>query len=158
MWCNTLAKWSHCKVKSLQSEAIAKWLCLFLFSTLFFSHHMISQFQLRLCETLMVGKLQHGILNRWEHQAFFNYFCSKVFFLILVDVCFTFRKCVTIIECLCKYSNHWLLFWIDNTFFVLRRTYLENTSRNIILWLSYCLEVACTNFEDNSIITVKIGM
>ena len=55
---------------------------------------------------------------------------SKVFFLILVRVCFIFRKYVTIIECLCKYSNHCLFFWIGNIFLILLSTYLENTGRN----------------------------
>ena len=71
---------------------------------------MISQFQLRMCETSMVGKLQYGISNRCENQVFFNYFHSKVFFLILVNVCFTFRKNVSKIECLWKYSNHCFVF------------------------------------------------
>ena len=93
----------------------------------------ISQFQMHMCETLMVGKLQHGILNRCENQAFFNYFHSKFFFLILVHVCFTFWKYVTKIECLCKYSNHCFVFWIENTFLTLLSTYLENTERNIML-------------------------
>ena len=53
---------------------------------------MISQFQLRMWETSMVGKLQHGISSRCENQAFFNYFHSKVFFLILVNVCLTFEN------------------------------------------------------------------
>ena len=50
----------------------------------------------------MVGKLQLGISNCFENQAFFNYFDPKVFFLILVNVCFTFQKYVTKTECLCK--------------------------------------------------------
>ena len=91
---------------------------------------MISQFQLRMCETSMVGKLRHGILSRCKTKAFINYLYSKVFFLILVRVCFIFRKYVTIIECLCKYSNHCLFFWIGNIFLILLSTYLENTGRN----------------------------
>ena len=71
---------------------------------------MISQFQLRMCGTSIAGKLQRGILNRSENQAFFNYFHSKAFFLILIHVRFTFRKYVTKIECLCKYSNHYFVF------------------------------------------------
>ena len=39
------------------------------------------QFQLHMCETLMVSKLQHSILNPYENQVFFNYSYSKVFFL-----------------------------------------------------------------------------
>ena len=39
------------------------------------------QFQLHMCETLMVSKLQHSILNPYENQVFFNYSLSKVFFL-----------------------------------------------------------------------------
>ena len=31
-----------------------------------------------MCETLMVGKRQHGILNPSKNQAFFNYFHSKL--------------------------------------------------------------------------------
>ena len=34
MWCRTLAKWSYCKVKPLQNEAIAKWRRFFLSSTI----------------------------------------------------------------------------------------------------------------------------
>ena len=37
------------------------------------------QFQLHMCETLMVSKLQHSILNPYENQVFFNYSLSKVF-------------------------------------------------------------------------------
>ena len=72
--------------------------------------YTILKFQLRMCETSVVGRLQHGVSNRCEKQAFFNYFHSKVFFLILVNVCFTFRKYVTKFECLCKYSNHSFVF------------------------------------------------
>ena len=50
----------------------------------------------------MVGKLQHSISTWCENQAFFNYFHPKVFFHTLVNVCFTFQKYVTKIECLCK--------------------------------------------------------
>ena len=56
----------------------------------------------------MVDKLEQGILNRCENQAFLNFFHSKVFFFILIHV--PFQKDVTIIECLFKYSNHCLLF------------------------------------------------
>ena len=42
-------------------------------------------------ETLMVGKL-HSVLNSVK-SSFFDYFHSKVFFLILAHVCFTFRIC-----------------------------------------------------------------
>ena len=86
------------------------------------------QFQLSMCETSMIGKLQHG-------------------FLILVHVCFTFWKYVTIIECLCKYSNHCLFFWIGNVFLFLLSTYLGNTGSNIILYEDVIvrIEVTCTN-------------
>ena len=82
---------------------------IFLTKITFGFEYTISQFQLHISKTLMVGKLQHGILNCWENQAFFNYFQSKVFSLILVHVHFTFQKYITIIECLCKYLNHCLL-------------------------------------------------
>ena len=81
------------------------------------------QFQLRMCQTLMVCKLQYGISNRCENKAFFNYFHSKVFFLILVNVCLTFRKYVTKIECLCKYSNHCSVF--------LNREYIFHSAQDI---------------------------
>ena len=51
--------------------------------------------QLRMCQTLMVGKLQNGILNHCKNLAFFNYFHSKVFFVILahaMHVCLLFEK------------------------------------------------------------------
>ena len=32
------------------------------------SYYAISQFQLRMCETLMIGKFQHGILNQYLTQ------------------------------------------------------------------------------------------
>ena len=70
----------------------------------------------------MVGKFQQGILNHLENQACFNYLHSNVFFLILVHVCFTFRKYITLIQCLCKYSNH------------------VHATKN----------VACANFDDGS--------
>ena len=78
----------------------------------------MSQFQLRMCKTSMVGKLQHGISNRYENQAFFNYFHSKVFFLILVNVCFTFRKNITKTKRLWKDSNHFFVFRVGNILYV----------------------------------------
>ena len=99
----------------------------------------------------MIGNLQHGILNCCENQAFFNYFHSKVFFLIFVHVCFTFQKYVTKIECLCKYSNYCFVFWIP----VLLSTYLETTGRNIIL----CIEMLLLRNKSHfliSMIVVKI--
>ena len=113
--------------------------------------YTISQFQLHMCETSMIGKLEHGILNYCENQAFFNYFYSKVFFLIFVHVCFTFQKYVTKIECLCKYSNYCFVFWIP----VLLSTYLETTGRNIIL----CIEMLLLRNKSHfliSMIVVKI--
>ena len=101
--------------------------------------YTILQFQLRMCKNSMVGKLQHGILNRCENQAFFNYFHSKLFFFILVHVCFTFREFITKIECQCKYSNHFLVFWIGNKLTILASTYLESTGRKIILCVKMLL-------------------
>ena len=43
---------------------------------------MISQFQLRMWETSMVGKLQHGISSRCENQAFLTTSILKFSFLI----------------------------------------------------------------------------
>ena len=101
----------------------------------------------------MVGKGQHGILNCSENIAIFIYFHSKDFFLILVHVCFTFGEYVTKIECLCKYSNHWLYFLIGNIFLILLSTPFENSGRNIILCVKMLLlkkKVACANFDDSS--------
>ena len=71
-------------------------------------YYTISQIHLRMWEILMVDKLKKDILNPCENQAFFNNFHSKVLFFILVHV--PFQKDTIIIECLCKYSNHCLLF------------------------------------------------
>ena len=122
---------------------------------------MISQFQLHMCKRSMLDKLQHGILNQGKKTSLFNYFHSKVFFLILVHVCCPFRKYVTLIECLCKYSNHCLIF--------LNREYIFYSAQYIFrkYWKEkYTLcqdnyvekEVACANFNGSSILTVKIGM
>ena len=78
---------------------------IFLTKITFGFEYTISQFQLHISETPMVGKLQHGILNCWENQAFFNYFQSKVFFLILVHVHCTFQKYIIITECLCSLQS-----------------------------------------------------
>ena len=98
-------------------------------------------------------KLQHGILNHCKNQAFFNYFHFKIFFLILVHACFTFRKCVTKIECLYKYSNHCFVF--------LNREYISYSGQHIFrkYWKEYytlCKDVvvekkvACANFDDRN--------
>ena len=88
----------------------------------------------------LLGNFENSTLNCCENQIFLNYFHSKVFFLILVQVCFTFPKHVTIIECLCKYSNHCLFSWIWNIFLILLRTYLlENNGRNIVLCVKMLL-------------------
>ena len=96
-----------------------------------------------MCEKSMVGKLQHGVLNRCVNQAFFNYFHSQVLFLIFVHVCVTFRryfwKYVITIEYLCKYWNHCLFSLTGNIFLFLFRTYLENTGRHIILCVKMLL-------------------
>ena len=79
----------------------------------------------------MVGKLQHDISNHSENQAFFNYFYSKVFFLILVNVCWKYA-----------YGNIRIIasfFFFVNIFFILLSTYLENTGRNIILCVKMLL-------------------
>ena len=109
-----------------------------------------------MCETPMVGKHQHGKLNRCKNQAFLNYFHSKVFFFTLVHVCFTFRKYVTKIECLCKYSNHCFVF-LNKEYNSYSATYLENTGRNIIL----CVKMLLLRNKSHvpiSMIEVKIEM
>ena len=102
--------------------------------------YVISQFQLRMSETVLVGNFETAYWTAAKNQIFLNYFHSKVFFLILVQVCFTFPKHVTIIECLCKYSNHCLFSRIWNIFLILLRTYLlENNGRNIVLCVKMLL-------------------
>ena len=115
--------------------------------------YTISEFQLHMCETSMVGKLQHGILNRCGNQAFFNYFHSKVFFLILVRVCFTFRKYVTKIEILRKYLNHCSFYFEYGIYFLFFFVNILKILGGILYFvLRYCCwkKVACANLDNSS--------
>ena len=114
------------------------------------------KFQLSICQALIVGKFQHAILNCYKNQAFFNYFRFKDSFLIHVVVCFTFRKYVTIIEYLCKYSNHCFLFlsteYISYSaqYIFTRKYWQEYYTIIIIILMLSSKKVACANFDDSS--------
>ena len=82
-------------------------------------------------------------------KPFLIIFILKSFLSYLVHSCFTFRKYVTTIECLWKYSNHCLLFWKGNIFLILLSKYLENTGRFIILVFKcyYLKKIARANLD-----------